>query len=65
LYAAQLGWQRAGPINKLTALQGPAYESRAQVSIYLWHEIIFPETADEWNTIEQVPYTIRVPVRND
>jgi hypothetical protein len=59
LYAASLGWQRAGPINKLTALQGPRFESRAQVSIFLWHEVIFPETAEDANTIEQVPYTIR------
>jgi hypothetical protein len=58
LFAAGIGWQRTGPINKLTALQGPKFEARAQVSIFILHELIFPETAEDANTIEQVPYTV-------
>ena len=38
LFLAGAGWQQAGPINDLTALQSAQHEPRAQVTIYLMHE---------------------------
>ena len=55
LFASGMGWQRAGPINKLTGLQSGAMEERAQVSIYVLHEQ--PVTA-VINSIEAVTWDI-------
>lgn len=56
LFAAKLGWNRAGPINNLTALQSSDWESRAQISIFLMYETSDQETI---NSIEKIPYEVQ------
>ena len=59
LFHAGLGWQRAGPVNKITGLQAASFESRAQVSIFLLHEVRFLDSEPESvNTIEQAPLQV-------
>jgi len=59
LFKAGLGWQRAGPVNKITGLQAASFESRAQVSIFLMHEVKFLDsTPESVNTIEQAPLQV-------
>jgi hypothetical protein len=56
LFNANLGWNRTGPINDLTALQSADWESRAQISIYLMFTTTLPETV---NSIETVEYELQ------
>lgn len=46
LFLAGAGWQQAGPINDLTALQSAQHEPRAQVTIYLMHERVTVATTN-------------------
>ena len=61
LFAAGLGWQRTGPVNKLTALQTATFEPRAQISIFLLHEVRFASGPETGNSIERVPYDLQKP----
>jgi hypothetical protein len=55
LFRAGIGWNRAGPVNNLTALQSDNNEERAQVSIYLMYEETDPIVI---NSIESVTVTV-------
>lgn len=46
LFQSGAGWQQAGPINDLTALQSGEQEPRAQITIYLMHERITTATTN-------------------
>jgi hypothetical protein len=61
LFNAEVGWQRVGPVNKLTGLQASNFESRAQISIFILHEQkqIFDDPTEPINTIEVVPGEIQ------
>lgn len=54
LYLAQLGWQRLGPINNLTALLNGNMEERAQVNLYLYAEDTVEDTV---NRARKVKFT--------
>lgn len=56
LFAAKLGWNKAGPINNLSALQSSDWESRAQISIFLMYETTDQETI---NSIEKIDYEVQ------
>ena len=58
LYRAGLGWNRAGPVNNLSALQSSNIEERAQVSIFLMYETTDPVVI---NSIE----SLQVIVQNE
>ncbi len=55
LFRAGIGWNRAGPVNNLTALQSDSNEERAQISIYLMYEETDPIVI---NSIESVSVTV-------
>lgn len=56
LFLNNLGWNRAGTINNLTALQDSKSEQRAQVSIFVMYEVATEYTI---NSIEQADIEIQ------
>ena len=58
LFAADLGWNRTGPVNNLTALQDDNQEQRAQISVYIMYEEFDAGDVETINAIKKVPYSI-------
>jgi len=56
LWAKKLGWQRVGPVQNLTELEQAGFESRAQVSLYLYIE---DAVVDTINKIYRVEYNMK------
>lgn len=52
-----IGWQRAGNVINLTALQSDNWEQRAQISIYVLYELI-PASVAPINSIERASVTV-------
>ena len=52
-----IGWQRAGNVINLTALQSNNWEQRAQISIYVLYELI-PASVTPINSIERASVTV-------
>ena len=55
LFAANVGWQKVGPINNLNFLQSNNWENRAQISVFLMYEEPALETI---NSIEQADISV-------
>ena len=53
-----IGWQRAGNVINLTALQSDNWEQRAQLSIFVMYELISTGNDINVESIERVPFEI-------
>lgn len=61
LMTANVGWQRTGPVNNLTALQNDVMEQRAQISLFLMFDEVDMMIV---NGINSVPIAIQDEKRN-